>query len=140
MTWQAIIEINNSHSPYLQELADLAKRTASDTRITGKRLEFIYNADKAQDLDIMINKVAGWKTTTVFLNGHTVRALALARALECMIYWDKECAHLSACKFCPICGNCEKATREELKKIAKRWEQDQLIMRYRINNPDDEKT
>jgi hypothetical protein len=134
MTWQAIIEINNARSPYLSEIIDLARRTASDVKITGKRLEFIYNANKAIDMEIMLNKVAGWKTTVVFLNGHVVRAHILACALDCLLYRSEDSGSpLSICKFCPVSGSCEKSTRCELARISRKWETENRIKRMQAD-------
>jgi hypothetical protein len=139
MTWQAIIEINNSRSPYLNEIIDLARRTASDMKITGKRLEFIYNGNKAMDLDIMLNKVGSWKSTVVFVSGHIIRAHALSCALDCLLYRSEDSGcQKEICKYCPIGRNCEKSTRCELNRISRRWEVEQRNIRYKIYNPPDE--
>jgi len=47
-------------------------------------------------------------------------------------------ASLSACKFCPIGGKCEKSTRANLLRLARRWEEEGRILHYKIQKPEED--
>jgi hypothetical protein len=133
MTWRVVIEINNSRSPYIKAIIRLARRTANAVKVTGNHIKMTYQADKASDLEVMLNKVAGWKCTDVFLNNHLIRAREIWRALDCLLYWSPEsAAAASVCRLCPVGGKCPKAIQDRADRIIKQKEADEARRRWSL--------
>lgn len=125
MTWTAKIEIFKGRSPYLEEIEQLATKTASRATSTDRLLCFEYNEDKVLDLHAILEKVMNWKTFSLFINDHLVDRNMGRLMLNCLLYSAGYVPGGLVCRLCPDDTKCEKQTKSKLNDVIKNT-------RYRI--------